>query len=179
VAREVGYSAHRRDTVKAARAQKWQPAQYFNLDLCPPPCITPSFPSYIPHGITPERVYTDFFRYLSTQTKESFYQSLGKHIWQRVKEEGDIEVVIAHPDWWGKKEQEVLTMAAVDAHLTVATSKVHFVSRREAEKSFVMRELGKSRLQVSSLALGLRMLRVICFRRLATQSLLAAQTHLL
>lgn len=92
-----------------------------------------------PNGITLMKIYVDFLRYLLKHTKEYF----GTHILQGQSEwsrhSPSMDVVIAHPNGWGVKEQDFLRRAAVTAGYATAenaSSQIKFVSEAEASVHF-------------------------------------------
>lgn len=87
------------------------------------------------------QIYSDFLHYLLQHTQTYFEDHIldGKRIWQTYAP--TLEVIIAHPNGWGIKEQSFLRSAAVKAGFTkaeAADSKVHFVSEAEASVHFCM-----------------------------------------
>lgn len=99
------------------------------------------------------QIYSDFLRYLLQHTQQFFEDHIldGKNIWQTYKP--SMDVIIAHPNGWGIREQTFLRTAAVAAGFASpeqAANKVHFVTEAEASVHFCMyhTDLG-SRLDVS------------------------------
>jgi hypothetical protein len=97
-------------------------------------------------GITPERLYADFFKYVLRHTGAFFghKESQGKATWDRVTLK---EFVFAYPSGWTANEQKVLREAAIIGGLVSredAEGRVYFVSEREAVKTFVMHTLNSS-----------------------------------
>lgn len=91
--------------------------------------------------MTLSQIYSDFLGYLLHHTRVYFEDHIldGKRIWQTYGPA--LEVIIAHPNGWGIKEQTFLRSAAVKAGFTKsadAISKVHFVSEAEASVHFCM-----------------------------------------
>ncbi|KAJ1303453.1 hypothetical protein OPQ81_011642 [Rhizoctonia solani] len=74
----------------------------------------------LPPGVTLRQIYSDFLGYLLKHTKEFFESRIidGKTVWQ--KHSPTMEVVIAHPNGWGVREQAFLRSAAVDAGFSTA-----------------------------------------------------------
>jgi hypothetical protein len=76
----------------------------------------------------------------------------GQAVWQT--HSGSMEVVIAHPNGWGIREQGVLRTAAIQAGLSSAqdsNSQILFVSEAEASIQFCVTSLDlQSTLRVSN-----------------------------
>ncbi|KAH7325425.1 hypothetical protein B0J17DRAFT_681320 [Rhizoctonia solani] len=93
----------------------------------------------LPPGVSIAQIYTDFLDYLLKHTKEFFEDRIldGKAIWERYSPE--MEIVIAHPNGWGIREQTFLRKVAVDAGLST-TDKAHrnirFLTEAEASVHF-------------------------------------------
>lgn len=93
----------------------------------------------LPQGVTVESIYSDFLRYVFKHTK-AFFESRtpnGVKIWHQLVD--NAEIVIAHPNAWGLKEQSVLRRAAIRADLvsvTQAYARIRFVSEGEASVHF-------------------------------------------
>lgn len=97
--------------------------------------------SYIalPPGVSLRQVYADFLGYLLQHTKSFFEDRIldGKQIWMRYQPK--MEVVIAHPNGWGIREQTFLREAAVEAGFAdraSAPTKIRFVTEAEASVHF-------------------------------------------
>lgn len=95
----------------------------------------------LPAGVTLPRIYGDFLGYLLRHTQAYFEDHIldGKLIWKTYAP--TLEVIIAHPNGWGTREQICLRSAAVEAGFTNAADagdKVHFVSEAEASVHFCM-----------------------------------------
>ncbi|KDN48293.1 hypothetical protein RSAG8_02885, partial [Rhizoctonia solani AG-8 WAC10335] len=119
----------------------WVLAKYFKLHLHPSDMqakhelkLDP-----LPPGVTLRQIYSDFLGYLLSHTRSYFEDRVldGKSIWERYSPA--MEVVIAHPNGWGLREQAFLRLAAVAAGFSTsdaALSKVRFVSEAEASVHF-------------------------------------------
>lgn len=89
----------------------------------------------LPPNISLHQIYRDFLGYLLQHTKTFFEDRIldGKKIW---KTYGPImEVIIAHPNGWGIREQTFLRTAIVNTGFVdtaTATSRVRFVTEAEA-----------------------------------------------
>lgn len=93
----------------------------------------------LPPGVGLRQIYSDFLGYLLKHTKSYFWDRIldGKRIWERYSP--TMEVVIAHPNGWGIREQTFLRTAAVTAGFSTtdkAQSKVRFVTEAEASVHF-------------------------------------------
>jgi hypothetical protein len=93
----------------------------------------------LPNDITLMKIYVDFLRYLLKHTKEYFESHIlqGESEWSR--HSPSMDVVIAHPNGWGVKEQDFLRKAAVTAGYATAEnspSQIKFVSEAEASVHF-------------------------------------------
>ncbi|KAH7336860.1 hypothetical protein B0J17DRAFT_718775 [Rhizoctonia solani] len=89
----------------------------------------------LPPGVGLRQIYSDFLGYLLKHTKAYFLDRIldGKQIWQRYSP--TMEVVIAHPNGWGIREQAFLRSAAVSAGFSTtdeALNKIRFVTEAEA-----------------------------------------------
>ncbi|KAG8792437.1 hypothetical protein FRC12_006084 [Ceratobasidium sp. 428] len=89
----------------------------------------------LPAGVSLSQIYTDFLGYLLEKTQTYFEDHIldGKLIWRTY--EPTMEVVIAHPNGWGIREQAYLRAAAVAAKFVNANdakNRVYFVSEAEA-----------------------------------------------
>ncbi|KIM71932.1 hypothetical protein PILCRDRAFT_16599 [Piloderma croceum F 1598] len=89
----------------------------------------------LPNGITLMKIYVDFFRYHLKHTEEYFGSHVlhGRSEWNR--HSPSMDVVIAHPNGWGVKEQDFLCGAAVTAGYATAAnapSQIKLVSEAEA-----------------------------------------------
>jgi hypothetical protein len=87
------------------------------------------------------QIYADFLRYLLQHTQQFFEDRIldGGNIWQTYKP--TMDVVVAHPNGWGIREQTFLRTAAVMAGFTsteLALKNVHFVTEAEASVHFCM-----------------------------------------
>ena len=107
----------------------------------------------IPNGITLMKIYVDFLRYLLKHTEEYFVSQIlqGQSEWSR--HSPSMDVVIAHPNGWGVKEQDFLRRAAVTAGYATAEnapSQIKFVSEAEASVHFCIFHLDiDSKMKVS------------------------------
>ncbi|CAE6499636.1 unnamed protein product [Rhizoctonia solani] len=93
----------------------------------------------LPPGVSIRQIYSDFLGYLLKNTRAVFENRLldGRMIWQQYSP--TMEVVIAHPNGWGIREQEFLRAAAVAAGFSTsdqASSKICFVTEAEASIQF-------------------------------------------
>jgi hypothetical protein len=109
---------------------------YINIDL-----ISIFYSPALPIDTTVSQVYADYLRYLFQHTKAFFERAVlgGYEIWQSLSE--SIDVIIAHPNGWGTREQGVLRTAAVAAGISTSAEshgKISFVSEAEASIHFCL-----------------------------------------
>ncbi|KAG8712295.1 hypothetical protein FRC11_000513, partial [Ceratobasidium sp. 423] len=124
-----------------AEENHWSLAKYFKLNLHPDDMRARHDLrlELLPPGVPLRQIYSDFMGYLLLNTQSYFEDRIvdGRRIWQRYKPEMD--VIIAHPNGWGIREQTFLRNAAVDAKLvgaSQAASKIRFVTEAEASVHF-------------------------------------------
>ncbi|KAF8606749.1 hypothetical protein BDV93DRAFT_488634 [Ceratobasidium sp. AG-I] len=124
-----------------AEDNSWQLAKHFKLHLHPTDMKAKHNLTLdpLPAGVSLRRVYADFLGYLLKHTQEFFEDRIidGKQIWESYK--ATMEVVIAHPNGWGIREQTFLRTAAVEAGFadkTAASTKIRFVTEAEASVHF-------------------------------------------
>jgi hypothetical protein len=95
----------------------------------------------LPFTLTVERIYADLLKYLMVHT-QSFFESRtadGARTWSSLIDKSDI--VIAHPNGWGLREQGVLRGAAIMAEIVSeadAGTRIRFVSEGEASVHFCL-----------------------------------------
>ncbi|KAF8597350.1 hypothetical protein BDV93DRAFT_596755 [Ceratobasidium sp. AG-I] len=143
-----------------ADARGWQLVKYFKLHLHPSDMApTSGFKlEALPRGVSISQIYTDLFRYLYSHTKLFFEEHNldGGRTWQSLS--NTMELVVAHPNGWGSREQGVLRSAAVQAGLSSqgsAHERIIFVPEAEASLQYCL-----SLTQASSLSIGTNI--VIC-----------------
>ncbi|KAG9126354.1 hypothetical protein FRC07_003747 [Ceratobasidium sp. 392] len=118
----------------------WQLAKHFKLHLHPNDMKAKHDLQLdaLPNGVSLRQIYTDFLRYLFKHTRTFFEDRIvdGRLIWENYRSR--MEVVIAHPNGWGIREQAFLRAVAVDAGLALASSshKIRFVTEAEASVHF-------------------------------------------
>ncbi|KAG9103543.1 hypothetical protein FRC06_010028 [Ceratobasidium sp. 370] len=123
-----------------AEDQGWQLAKHFKLHLHPGDMKAKHKLKLdgLPAGVPLRRIYSDFMRYLLGHTRSFFQERVvdGPVIWENYHSQ--MEVIIAHPNGWGIREQTFLRDAAVDAGLASAafSYKVRFVTEAEASVHF-------------------------------------------
>ncbi|KAF8594084.1 hypothetical protein BDV93DRAFT_565803 [Ceratobasidium sp. AG-I] len=126
-----------------AEDNNWRMAKYFKLHLHPSD-LTNKHRLHLrplPTGVTLPQIYADFLGYLLHHTQLYFEDHIldGKRIWKTYVP--SLDVIIAHPNGWGIREQTFLRLAVVKAGFTSAAdanTKVHFVSEAEASVHFCM-----------------------------------------
>ncbi|KDN40994.1 hypothetical protein RSAG8_07700, partial [Rhizoctonia solani AG-8 WAC10335] len=119
----------------------WKIAKYFKLHLHPPHLTAQHGLDLepLPFSVPLSQIYSDFLGYLLQHTQTYFEDHIidGKRTWQQYKP--TMEVVLAHPNGWGIREQAFLRLAAVKAGFTNANdaaTRVHFVNEAEASVHF-------------------------------------------
>ncbi|KAG8740464.1 hypothetical protein FRC10_004291 [Ceratobasidium sp. 414] len=124
-----------------AEDQGWRLAKYFKLHLHPDDMKAKHDIKLeaLPVGVSLQKIYSDFMGYLLRQTREYFEERIldGKHIWETYQP--TMEIVLAHPNGWGIREQTFLRSAAVEAGLanaTNASTRIRFVTEAEASVHF-------------------------------------------
>ncbi|CAE6436769.1 unnamed protein product [Rhizoctonia solani] len=128
-------------TEEKAEDNGWVLAKYFKLHLHPNNLqakhdlkLDP-----LPPGVTLHQIYSDFLGYLLRHTRAFFEDRIldGKQIWERYSP--TMEVVIAHPNGWGIREQTFLRTAAATVGFSTsgqASSRIRFVTEAEASVHF-------------------------------------------
>ncbi|CAE6433902.1 unnamed protein product [Rhizoctonia solani] len=126
-----------------AEENDWQLAQHFKLHLHPPTLLAKHKITLdaLPPGVSVKQIYSDFLRYLLLHTRERFEEVIsdGKTIWESYS--NDMDVIIAHPNGWGIREQAFMRNAAVLAGFTTtekANQQIRFVTEAEASVHFCM-----------------------------------------
>ncbi|QRV77747.1 heat shock protein 70 kDa 12A [Ceratobasidium sp. AG-Ba] len=123
-----------------AEDNSWQLAKHFKLHLHPSDMrsrhnlqLDP-----LPSGVPLRHVYRDFLGYLLKHTRSFFEDRIvdGPLIWENYH--STMEVVIAHPNGWGLREQAFLRIAAIDAGFAPTSSPhmIRFVTEAEASVHF-------------------------------------------
>ncbi|CAE6539034.1 unnamed protein product [Rhizoctonia solani] len=119
----------------------WKLAKYFKLHLHPPHLTAQHGLELepLPFTVPLSQIYSDFLGYLLQHTKSYFEDHIidGRRIWNQYK--STMEVVLAHPNGWGIREQAFLRLSAVKAGFTNANdaaTRVHFVNEAEASVHF-------------------------------------------
>jgi hypothetical protein len=139
-----GAEAHALEPAEA-KDEGYQLAKHFKLHLHPESmqAENPLSLDPLPKGVTIDKIYADFFRYLYGYMQTFFKERevRGTKIWQDLSERNVIEFVIAHPNGWTLKEQTFLRDAAVRGGLISkehASQCVHFLTEAEASVHFVI-----------------------------------------
>ncbi|ELU36973.1 hypothetical protein AG1IA_08996 [Rhizoctonia solani AG-1 IA] len=135
-----GAEAQLHTTEEQAEDHGWFLAKHFKLHLHPEDmqskyALKLDGDTALPPGVGLQQIYSDFLEYLLKHTKIYFEDRMldGKKMWEKYGPE--MEVVIAHPNGWGIREQTFLRSAAVAAGFAMA-SKVRFVTEAEASVHF-------------------------------------------
>lgn len=91
--------------------------------------------SDLPPNVRLEDVYSDFFSYIIRHTREHLKADTGNDPWS-----SDVEIILAHPNKWGKHEQDFLLTAMISADVIsdndAAKSRVYFVEEAEASARY-------------------------------------------
>lgn len=91
----------------------------------------------LPPNVRLEDVYSDFFSYIIRHTREHVRVDTGNDPWSSAS---DVEIIIAHPNKWGKHEQNFLLNAMISADIIndvdTAKSRVYFVEEAEASARY-------------------------------------------
>jgi hypothetical protein len=95
----------------------------------------------LPPGVTIEKVYTDFMKYLMANTQECFEGSInnGTAVWRRLRD--TVLVVLTTPNGWELSQQDTLRNAAVAAELMKAENThqlLDFVTEGEASVHYAL-----------------------------------------
>lgn len=89
----------------------------------------------LPPNVRLREVYTDFMAYVLKHTRDHLKADIGSDPWT-----SDAEIVLAHPNRWGKLEQDFLMTVAVASGLVAdnesARSRVYFVEEAEASARY-------------------------------------------
>ena len=144
--------------VAEAEEKGYQLAKHFKLHLHPENMKARNALSFdpLPKGVTIDKIYADFFRYLYEHTQTFFKERelQGTKIWRDVLRKKKIEFVVTHPNGWTLKEQAFLRKAVVEGGLIAESSAaqyVHMLAEAEASVHFVVFHAGgsvESRLKV-------------------------------
>jgi hypothetical protein len=116
----------------------------------------------LPPNVTITQVYSDYLRYIISHTKRHLHDYLGRDVWEEHSDQ--VEIILAHPNHWGKREQDILEQATVNAGAISkkgCDTRLHFVEEAEASASFctVTKPAVASRLTVSIIG---QFARLIC-----------------
>ncbi len=91
----------------------------------------------LPRGVGLGQIYRDFLGYLLRNTRQYFIDHVldGLRVWNNYFPNADI--ILAHPNGWGLKEQDFLKSVAMNSGWTRG-NKVRFVTEGEASVHFCM-----------------------------------------
>ncbi|KAH8922557.1 hypothetical protein BT69DRAFT_1263289 [Atractiella rhizophila] len=129
-----------------AEHQNWNYVQLFKLHLHPQKQLLTPASFEIPPlpNVKLSAIYSDFVCYLIDSTKSYFLETThnGHSVWETLSPSADL--VIAHPNGWGIREQAFLRDAVLKAHtlsITFADShkRVSFCTEAEASLHFVLK----------------------------------------
>ncbi|KAH7336844.1 hypothetical protein B0J17DRAFT_665060 [Rhizoctonia solani] len=137
-----GAEALTSETQEQAEDSGWQLAQHFKLHLHPPTLRTRHKIALeaLPTNVSLKQIYSDFLGYVLRHTQERFEEVIsdGRTIWESYSDSMDI--VIAHPNGWGIREQTFMRQAVLAGLATSEKldSQIHFVTEAEASVHFCM-----------------------------------------
>ncbi|KAL5632485.1 hypothetical protein ACGC1H_005438 [Rhizoctonia solani] len=121
----------------------WQLAQHFKLHLHPSTLRSKHKISIeeLPFGVSLKQIYADFLGYLLQCTKERFEEVItdGQTIWRNYS--NDMDIIIAHPNGWGLREQDLMRRASVLAGIMTSENadlQIQFVTEAEASVHYCM-----------------------------------------
>ncbi|KAF8311659.1 uncharacterized protein EI90DRAFT_2953365 [Cantharellus anzutake] len=138
-----GAEALSAETQDEAEDSGWSLARHFKLHLHPKAMkemhnltLDP-----LPEGVPLSTIYRDFFGYLIKHTQDAFEDCVldGARVWEMLFPSAD--VVIAHPNGWGLREQEFMHEAAVAANIVPQSqprTRIFFVTEGEASVHYCM-----------------------------------------
>jgi hypothetical protein len=87
--------------------------------------------------VTITQVYSDYLKYLVGHTQQHLRDYIGRDVWTELYDQ--VEIILAHPNHWGLREQDILEQAAVNAGAITkkgCSKRLHFVEEAEASASF-------------------------------------------
>ncbi|KAF8319244.1 uncharacterized protein EI90DRAFT_2683104 [Cantharellus anzutake] len=95
----------------------------------------------LPDGVPLSTIYEDLFGYLIKHTQDTFIHRVldGAHVWKTYIPSAD--VVIAHPNGWGLREQDFMRRAVVAANIVPESeshARIFFVTEGEASVHYCM-----------------------------------------
>lgn len=93
----------------------------------------------LPSGLKLLQVYTDFLKYLISETRRHLSDVTGSDPWPSVEDR--VDILLTHPNRWGNQEQQFLEQAVVAAGimpLDGALSRLKFAEESEAAVSFCL-----------------------------------------
>ncbi|KAF8337586.1 uncharacterized protein EI90DRAFT_2991950 [Cantharellus anzutake] len=137
-----GAEAVTAETQNDAADYGWRLAKQFKLHLHPSTmrqkynlAIEP-----LPPGVGLTQIYQDFLAYLLANTRQYFVDHVvdGVRVWNQYFPASDI--VIAHPNGWGIREQDFLRSAVAAAGWTrdSGSPRIHFITEGEASVHYCM-----------------------------------------
>ncbi|PVF93789.1 hypothetical protein CPB86DRAFT_818523 [Serendipita vermifera] len=113
------------------------PPAYDSTSNRPPPFEVPP----LPVGVSLQKVYSDFIKYLYEHTREFFMESTpnGDNIWARL--ESKLIIIFCHPNGWDISQQVFLTRSVAEAGIMTSEhseTRVEFVTEGEASVHFAV-----------------------------------------
>ena len=89
----------------------------------------------LPSNVPLSKVYADFLAYIMNHTVSHLRADTGSDPWSP-----DVEIILAHPNGWGRHEQDFLVTAAISAGLIkdneAAKGRIYFVEEAEASARY-------------------------------------------
>ncbi|KAJ7048203.1 hypothetical protein C8F01DRAFT_139384 [Mycena amicta] len=138
-ARACGAEAVLEEVEELAAKEKWKKAEWFKLHLRPNAAKLNDIPPLPPHKKVVE-VFADFYRYLYTCAKAyiTTYHAQGSQLW--IALEGEMEIVLTHPNGWGGVQQQSMRAAAVAGgmvpNLFEGHRRIRFITEGEASLNY-------------------------------------------
>ncbi|QRV90341.1 heat shock protein 70 kDa 12A [Ceratobasidium sp. AG-Ba] len=131
-------------TRHTANRNGWNLVRYFKLQMHPPEMVQDQNFDHIeelPSGLRLEKVYADMISYMLNHTREFFNQRNSVIKWEQLAP--TMNLVMAHPNGWGLREQDRLRQAIVLSGVmddSEARRRVYFVPEAEAAVHYVLWE---------------------------------------
>lgn len=91
----------------------------------------------LPPNVSISQIYSDYLRYLIVHTQQHLVECVGRDVWTEFYDQ--VEIILAHPNHWGSREQDILEQAAMNAGAITkkgCSKRLHFVEEGEASVSF-------------------------------------------
>jgi hypothetical protein len=95
----------------------------------------------LPENVTLDEIYANFLRYLYTNTRKYFERDTGDGVWNRLKHDSKLLVIMATPNGWNVTQHGFLRDAAITAGWITAKNSescLSFVTEAEASVHFAL-----------------------------------------